>query len=560
MPRHPLPSPLLALAAARPSAAVLTRAWTIATLLSAVLGFLLLATAPLAADAAVLDEVAARAQALAARSYVAPRPATPRPVNPAASAADPSGALSYDQYRDIRFREDRALWHGQKRGFEVEFFHPGFVHTETVVIHEVPAGASAASATTPTPARVLGFDTRYFDYGRNTPPAVTFDGFAGFKVTFPVNRADKRDEVVAFLGASYFRAIGADQRYGLSARGLAVETVGGTGPEEFPRFTEFWLETPAPGATALVVDALLDSPSVAGAYRFVVTPGVETRVDVVARLYARRVLANVGVAPLTSMFLSGENQPRADDFRPEVHDSDGLSVHLGAAGGSGAAAGTGGEWLWRPLGNPAHPFATSFAMPRLAGFGLMQRDRRFASYEDIEARYDLRPAAWVEPQGDWGPGRVELLQLPTPDETNDNVVAYWRPDEPLQPGRARELAWTIHWQGAVQQRSTGAWVVQTRTGRSFAGLAADERQFVVDFEGPALAALPAGADVKAVATADANGQVLEATAYRNDATGGWRMALRVRQHRADRPLELRAYLRHGSDSLGETWSHVIPGR
>jgi glucans biosynthesis protein len=510
-----------------------------------VFAFLALSSLPAPAAAAVIDDVAAKAQALAARAYVAPKPALPRPVNPAASAADPNGAMSYDQYRDIRFREDQALWHDAGLPFQVMFFHPGFVHTETVTIHEVsPAGATGKPAD-----RVLGFDTRLFDYGRNTPPEVTFDGFAGFRVVYPLNRGDKRDEVVAFLGASYFRALGAGQRYGLSARGLAVDTVGGAGPEEFPRFTEFWLERPAPGARSLVIDALLDSPSVAGAYRFTVTPGAETRIDVEARLFARRTIATFGVAPLTSMFLSGENQPRPEDFRPKVHDSDGLMVAAGS-----------GEWLWRPLGNPPHPFTTSFSMERVIGFGLMQRDRRFASYEDVEARYELRPSAWIEPKGDWGAGRVELFQLPTPDETNDNVVAYWVPAQPLVPGTPRAIAWTIRWQGNDPQRPPGAWVTQTRVGRSFAHLGADERQFVLDFEGPALSTLPAGAEVKAVATADANGQVLEAIAYPNEATGGWRLALRVRQLRADQPLELRAFLRHGADVLGETWSHVIPPR
>jgi glucans biosynthesis protein len=512
-----------------------------------VFAFLALSSLPAPAAAAVIDDVAAKAQALAARAYVAPRPATPRPANPAASAADPNGAMSYDQYRDIRFREERALWHDAALPFQVMFFHPGFVHTETVVIHDVsPAGANPAA---PPADRVLGFDTRLFDYGHNAPPDVTFDGFAGFRVVYPLNRGDRRDEVVAFLGASYFRALGAGARYGLSARGLAVDTVGGAGPEEFPRFTEFWLERPAPGARALVIDALLDSPSVAGAYRFTVTPGAETRIDVEARLFARRTISTFGVAPLTSMFLSGENQPRPEDFRPKVHDSDGLMVAAGS-----------GEWLWRPLGNPPHPFTTSFLMERVIGFGLMQRDRRFASYEDVEARYDLRPSAWIEPKGDWGPGRVELFQLPTPDETNDNVVAYWVPAQPLVPGTPRTLGWTIRWQGNEPQRPPGAWVTQTRVGRSFAHLGADERQFVLDFEGPALSTLAADAEVKAVATADANGQVLEAIAYPNEATGGWRLALRVRQLRADQPLELRAFLRHGADVLGETWSHVIPPR
>src|SRR5205085_6387853 len=157
----------------------------------------------------------------------------------------------------------------------------------------------------------------------------------------------------------------------------------------------------------VTVYALLESQRATGAYRFDIVPGAETVVRVQARLYLRAAatqVATLGIAPLTSMFFSGENQPRRGDFRPEVHDSDGLQVATGD-----------GEWLWRPLQNPARMTVTSFAVRELRGFGLMQRDRTFSSYEDTEARYERRPSAWVRPLSDWGPGRVELVQLPTPD-------------------------------------------------------------------------------------------------------------------------------------------------
>ena len=495
----------------------------------------LLAACGIGAQAAVFDDVAAQAQKLALQPYRAEVVAAK--VTPGSAAA--SAAMTYDQFRDIRFRPDHALWRDQHLPFEVMFFHPGFVHTETVKIHEVDAQG---------PARPIDFDPAVFDYGHNPLPAPgTFTGYAGFRVHYAINRPDLKDEVIVFLGASYFRAIGKDQRYGLSARGLALDTVGGRNGEEFPRFTEFWLEKPAAGATTLTVEALLDSPSATGAYRFVITPGAETTVDVQSRLYLRRGVSTFGLAPLTSMFLSGENQPRPGDFRPEVHDSDGLSVESGS-----------GEWLWRPLANPSRVFTTSFALPSLKGFGLMQRDRSFADYQDTEARYELRPSAWVEPQGDWGPGRLELVELPTPDETNDNVVAYWVPAQAPAPGRALEFAWRIHWQGAHMQRPPGAWVTQTRVGRSYAKLSADERQLIVDFEGPALDALPADADVQAVVTPVANAEVLQSTVYRNEAGRTWRLALRIRQRRDDQPIELRAFLQHGHDILSETWSHVIP--
>jgi periplasmic glucans biosynthesis protein len=219
-----------------------------------------------------------------------------------------------------------------------------------------------------------------------------------------------------------------------------------------------------------------------------------------------------------------------------------------------------GEWIWRPLVNPKQTLATSFAMRELRGFGLMQRDRAFRSYEDPEASYELRPSAWIEPVGSWGAGRVELVQLSTGDETNDNIVAYWVPEKSPAPGQPLEFAYRLHWQGEQMRRPPGAWVVQTRVGRGFTELAADEQQFIVDFAGPSLDSLPADASVKAVVSATANGQVLESNAYRVEATGAWRMAVRVKQTNGNQPTELRGFLQRGADVLTETWSNVLPAR
>lgn len=484
-----------------------------------------------AAQAFDFDDVAARAQQRAESTLPPARKVLPAELQ----------ALSYDQYRDIRFKPERALWRTASLPFELMFFHLGFLQTQPVVINEIsPQGA----------VRHLGFERSDFDYGQNqlSPPSWGDVGYAGWRAHYPLNSQQHKDELIVFLGASYFRALGAQQRYGLSARALAIDTVGGQG-EEFPRFTEFWIAQPAANARSLVIYALLESPRATGAYRFEVLPGLETAVDVRARLYLRSGVATLGVAPLTSMYLFGENQPHRSDFRPEVHDSDGLMVATGD-----------GEWLWRPLLNPRQTLTTSFAMQSLRGFGLMQRDRQFASYEDTEARYELRPSAWITPQGDWGAGRVELVQLHTPDETHDNIVAYWVPERLPAPGQPLDLAYRMQWQGQQQQRPPLAWTAQSRAGRGFAELAPNEHQFIIDFTGPPLDALRADAAVKAVVTADANGEIVERNAYRNDATGAWRLALRVKQLNAALPLELRAFLQHGNDTLSETWSNVIPPR
>lgn len=461
-------------------------------------------------------------------------------------------ALDYDALRDIRFRPERALWREQDLPFEVQFFHLGRGLRQAVQLHEVVDGRAVP----------LHYDAADWDFGRNRlaqGPAAWGDlGHAGFRVHYRLNSPAYKDELVVFLGASYFRALGRGQQYGLSARGLALDTVGGAGPEEFPRFSAFWLERPAAGATQLVVHALLESPRATGAYRFTLTPGDSTTVDVQARVYLRAgsgpALATLGLAPLTSMYLHGENQPGAADFRPEVHDSDGLLV---AATGPDAAHGAAPEWLWRPLVRPGQALVSSFAVQRLQGFGLMQRERRFAAYEDTEARYDRRPSAWVEPLGDWGPGRVELLQLPTPDETEDNIVAYWVPAALPAPGQPLAIDWRLHWQGDAMQQPPNGWTVQSRRGRSWAEPLPGELQFVVDFDGPALRALPTDAAVAAVATALANARVIDSRAWAHP-QGGWRMQLRAQRLDPDQPVELRAFLQHGLQALTETWTALIP--
>ncbi len=448
--------------------------------------------------------------------------------------------LGYDQYRDIRFRPDHAIWRAEGLPFDLMFFHRGQGNPR-VRMNEIVAGN----------ARHLPYDRADFDFGKNTlsPEKWRDLDYAGLRVHYHLNGPQYKDELIVFLGASYFRSLAAGTRYGLSARGLAVDTVGGQG-EEFPYFVEFWLAKPAADARTLHLFALLDSPRVSGAYEFEVAPGDETVVDVRTRLYLRAPVATLGIAPLSSMYQFGENQPHRVDFRPEVHDSDGLMVATGD-----------GEWIWRPLINPAQTLTTSFSMRELKGFGLMQRDRNFTSYEDSEARYELRPSAWVEPTGTWGPGRVELVQIHTPDETNDNIVAYWVPDRQPPPGEPLELAYRLHWQGArIEQRPPGAWVSQSRVGRGYRELADDEHQFIVDFTGPSLAALPPDTPVKAVVSAPANGEILETNAYYLEATGAWRMTVRARQLDVSKPTELRGYLENGTDVLTETWSNLVPRR
>ncbi len=481
------------------------------------------------AQAFGFDDVAKKAAALSEATYVAAPDTLPTELK----------NLSYDQYRDIRFRPEKALWRAEKLPFELMFFHRGKFAVEPVRINEV----------TPQGERPIGFDPADFNYGKNqlSPSSWKQLGFAGFRVHYSLNSPAYKDELAVFLGASYFRMLGAGQRYGLSARGLALDTVGGKG-EEFPRFTEFWVERPAPDARQLVIYALLDSRRATGAYRIVLKPGASTVASVQARTFLRRgadPVATFAIAPLTSMFEHAAIQQSPTDFRPGVHDSDGLMVA------------SGNEWLWRPLTNPKNVVVTSFSTQKLRGFGLMQRARQFDDYEDVEARYELRPSAWVTPVGDWGAGRVELMQLPAPDETYDNAVAYWVPERLPAPGTPIDFAYDLSWEGEAMHRPPSGWAVQSRRGHGFKRLAPGEVEYVVDFNGPSLAALPADAKVKAVVTTGPTAQVVESNAYRNDATGAWRMTLRVKRLQPDQPVELRAFLQRDSDALSETWTTLI---
>jgi len=492
--------------------------------------FLLLAYSQVwqAALAFGFDDVAHSAEQLAAAAYKKPAEVLPKELS----------TLTYEQYRDIRHRPDNALWRDAKLPFELGFFHRGLYYDQPVKINEVNEQGIAE----------IKFDPGQFDYGANKVDVAKMGGlgFAGFRVHYPLNSKYK-DEVLSFLGASYFRALGKDQGYGLSARALAVDT-GLPSGEEFPRFVEFWIERPAAAAKELVIYGLMDSRRVAGAYRFTLKPGAETVVDVKARLYLREAIGKLGTAPLTSMFFFGENQKSpADDYRPEVHDSDGLSLRA-----------ANGEWIWRPLVNPKRLLVTSFATANPLGFGLMQRDRAFSHYEDLEARYDNRPSAWVEPKGSWGPGRVELVQIPSPDESNDNIVAYWVPDTPPQVKQPWDIEYRVLWQKDADARPPLAWVEQTRRGHGYEKLPENSIGLIVDFEGPVFKKLPAETKLEGVISGDSNVEIVRRHIYRNDITGGWRMAVAVRRIDSGKPAELRAYLRNGNDTVSETWSYILP--
>jgi glucans biosynthesis protein len=441
--------------------------------------------------------------------------------------------LSYDETREIRFRRDHRLLGEAGGSFRLELFHRGPLAQRPVAIHILRDEMAEA----------VPYESELFDYGRTQISNHLPDdlGFAGLRLLYLLNRSDVMDELGVFLGASYFRFLSRHQRYGLSARTLAINS--GMNPEEFPFFRSFYVEEPKEAANSITLYALLDSPSIAGACRFTFAPGTATAVDVDLDLYPRVRIERLGLAPLTSMFYAGEADRRVeDDFRAEVHDSDGLLVHMRS-----------GEWLWRPLRNPQQAMLSSFGGDDLRGFGLIQRDRLWSRYSDIEAAYEARPSYWVEPKGDWGKGRLELVELNAHEETVDNIVAFWSPAEPLQPLNRSRFSYRMTSLPEVSHLQPGG-----QTAHTIVMSLPDEgvlarRRYVIDFAAGDLAywAKDPGR-VEAVVSGHFV-RIDGASVRANPHVQGLRAVVDVAVERGQQG-ELRAFLRAGPHALTETWT------
>lgn len=488
-----------------------------------------------AADSFPYQTVIDKARQLAAQPY----------QNPAGQVPDFLLKLDYDSWRDIRFNPERALWRTEGLPFQVQFFHPGLYYDRPVKINIVDFEK----------VKPVAFSRDLFNYGKNSfrdkVPANL--GFAGFRLHCRLNSRKYYDEVAVFLGASYLRAVAKNQRYGLSARGLTIDTALGTG-EEFLYFREYWIVKPVEEATKITVYALLDSPSLSGAYQFIIKPGKETVIDVRGTVFRRKNVQKLGIAPLTSMFFYGENsaQRPVDDFRPEVHDTDGLLIAFNT-----------GEWLWHPLVNPRVLIINSFKATDPAGFGLMQRDLDFNSYQDLEARYESKPSVWITPRGKWGEGHIELIQIPTGTELNDNIFTFWVPEKLPGIDKPVIFSYIMSWQYPGASQPPAGRVIATRTAK---GKDDQMKKFIIDFAGGKLAKLTPAMPVVAVVSVDSNAKLVEKQVYKNSVTGGWRLVFQIKpeeQQGMDRmlsqklpPIELRAYLKEGNNVLTETWSYT----
>ncbi len=490
------------------------------------------------------DALVARAREMAAQSY-APPPPLP---------ADVLDRIDYEALGKLSFDADYALFKDGPGQFPVTFFPLGRFFRTGVRMH-VLDGADTAKPS----AREIRYDPKYFDMPADSPARALPEnaGFAGFRLqesrlADPAERDWRKNDWVAFLGASYFRAIGESFQYGLSARGVALDAAMPGRAEEFPAFTHFYFESPPQGdkgGDTVVVYALLDGPGITGAYKFAMQRGKKVLMDIDSHLFLRRDVGRLGLVPLTSMFWYSETRkPEAIDWRPEVHDSDGLAMWSGN-----------GERIWRPLVNPKAAQASAFADKNPRGFGLLQRDRVFDHFED-GVNYERRPSLWVEPLGEWGDGAVQLIEIPTDDEIHDNILACWVPAAPAKAGATHHLRYRLHWAddepSSTQLSAPLAQCVATRIGRGGQPgqpRPAGVRKFMVEFSGAPLAALPFGVKPEAVLTsASGKFSYVFTEAVPDGVAGHWRAQFDFTAQ-GDEPVDLRLFLRNGEQTLTETW-------
>lgn len=481
------------------------------------------------------EDVVRRAREIGAAPYDGAVPPLPEQL----------ARLDWDAWRQIRFRPERAMLGSAGGRFRLHLFHLGHLFLKPVTINTLREGIA-----TPVP-----YTPSLFDYGfvRFEKPLPVNLGFAGFRVHFPLNDPRGSDELLSFVGSSYFRWLGRNQKYGLSARGLALNTGLLDNKEEFPFFREFWIDTPPAGADSITIYALLDSPSVSGAYKSVFHPGDESPVDVEATIFPRQPLPLLGMAPLTSMFFLGENDRhmnapnKYDEFRPELHDSDGLLIQTEKD-----------EWIWRPLRNPLIQEVHNYPVNNVKGFGLMQRDRKFDNYQDIELNYEERPSYWIEPVGNWGEGRIELIELATKDETFDNTIVAFIPNRVIEPGKPFSFAYRMRslTDGANLHnlgRTANTFTAPAHALGSAEAQRPDARRFMIDFVGGEMAYFLKEPNLVQIDAQVTGGKFMRSFLVPNPAIKGFRVMVDAELHPTDH-TRVTVLLRSQGRPITETWN------
>ena len=505
----------------------LSKSWFIA---QALIALSLLLARPLFAEEGCYSSV----QKLAAQTAQSPYVQTPM-------LQVDTGRITYDHYQRIRFRGEQTYWRKENLPFQLEFMHPGMHFIRPVQLYSWENGQASA----------IKFSSKYFDYREVKDLNIEQDeprmGFTGFRVLSKLGRTNptsSMNETLVFQGASYFRGLGQDQTYGLSARGLAINT-SMEGKEEFPDYTQFWIEKPTKNAEELVFCALLDSASLTAASRFVLKPGKATDIEIETKTYPRAnsTATEMGVAPLTSMFFHGENSTQHyGDYRPEVHDSDGLLIQQGQ------------HWQWQPLAEVPYFNLQTTPVAELSGFGLMQRDREFEHYQDLEANYHQRPGVWVEPLNDWGKGAIRLLRLHTESDIVDNMVAYWTVPNGSVP---QVLKYRLSWRSEDPAQHQLGKVVATRTtNRAVDGLPGHQGRirFIIDFN-----QLPKfKGSLKAIVSVDGPADTKPLVIQANPHLKGWRVIAQIYPKTCEKPIFFSIQLTDGRNPVTEMWSYPIP--
>jgi glucans biosynthesis protein len=467
-------------------------------------------------------------------------------------------SITEAQWNTLGFNPEYTLWQNTGLPFEARFFHPGFIYNGMVSIEIVENGQS----------KKIPFSADMFNYDNPAFAGQVRNGevdFAGFSLYFPLHGDAYKDEIAVFLGATYFRALGRHTGYGLAARGLALNT--GLPEEEFPYFRKFWLVKPEADATSITVYALMDSPGMTGAFHYVITPGTSTVMDVSVNLFPRKGISRpprLELAPISSMFLFSESGggTAAEDYRPEVHNSDGL-LYVSEE-----------RWFWRPLSNPGRLAVNGFNLANPRGFGLIQRDDQFDHYRDTSSHFERRPSLWVEPSGDWGPGKLQLIEIPSSKEIHDNILVFWTADNSGAEGAAAQppysFAYKLYWMAPNTAPHTQGRVAETRVQHLDGGIT----RFIIDFESVYLNALPEDTGLSSVIETPEGSPVLEKQLTKNPAAGGWRLQFNVRLPKQEgviqnllatreNPAHARfsALLKKGEnlpDALTETWIYDAP--
>jgi periplasmic glucans biosynthesis protein len=453
------------------------------------------------------------ARQLAQRAFVPPNTALPEPFT----------ALNAESYQAITHRPERRIWSDENVGYEVEPQHRGSIFTTPVLLSTVEQGL----------VKRIIYDPLRYNFGKLTPATALGDiGFSGFKL---LQKGEQSVDFAVFQGATFYRSRARGQEFGAVARALAIKT-GDPRGEEFPIFRAFWIERPGTDGV-IMVHAVADSESATAAFRFTLRPGDMTIIDTECTVFARIDIDHIGLGPIQGTYLFGPSRRRnADDVRPQVHDVHGLQMLNGR-----------NEWIWRPLNNPEQLQISSFMDENPKGFGLVQRDRDFNAYQDDDNRFEMRPTIWMEPIGDWGPGAIQLTEIPSNSELNDNIIAYWRPKDVLVAGSRSTFSYRQFWCWVTPERGTIAETIGFRVGRGNSGR---RRRCLVEFGGENLAAVEAAGIVMSLSASP--GQILNSKLALNTARKSARITFELDPGN-EQACELRLVLTVGDKAITETW-------